>query len=426
MHIAAAVYRAIRLILLVCVVRPLFTLGEVIILPIVTRLYKIYFTLATRFKRIFFFQHKLLGLFTSRYLIHLTVIIVTVVVTSTNLVQAKEVTVEEFGRESLFTNVFSPEGEIVITRESIGPKHKSYLDQRAVLTNTTPQLEDTDVYTATTAAGVPNGGALVASTVLDGAAQFGLSDDIQTYVVQEGDTLSTIAEQFDITTQTVLWSNNLSTTSTIRPGQTLYVLPTSGVAHTVKSGETLDAIARKYGASAEEIVDFNGLADASAITAGVELIIPNGKQPAPPPVVHLASVGSFFSNKTSPAGVNATPSGGNLQWPTTARRISTYFGAYHTGVDIDGNCGDPVWAAESGRVISAGWYSGYGIQVVIDHGNGLRTRYAHLSSLSVSNGQSVSRGQYIGPEGTTGRSSGCHVHFETMVNGRFINPFSYF
>ena len=423
-HGLAAFGRALRFVFLVLLFRPLITVWEVMLLPVATRIYQVYFTLSNRFKKVFFFQHKVLGIFTSRYLIQVGVVLVTVVVTSTNLVQAKEVTVEEFGRKSLFTQVFSPDEEVVITKDSIRPKQKTYVDQQAVLTNSTPQLaavtetpEAADVDTSL------NDGALVASTILNNSAMFGLSDNIQKYTVQEGDTLSTIAAQFDITTQTILWSNNLASTSTIRPGQELYILPVTGVAHTVQSGETLASIAQKFGGNVDDIVAFNGLVDASAITAGTELIIPDGEQPAPPPVVKLASVGSIFSS--TPA-VNAVPSGTKLQWPTTTRKISQYFGAYHTGVDIDGACGDPVWAAESGRVVSAGWYGGYGNQVVIDHGNGLRTRYGHMTSINVSNGQTVSRGQYLGSEGTTGRSTGCHIHFETMVNGRFVNPFSYF
>lgn len=402
------------------------------LLPVVTRVYRLYFTLSNKFKKVFFFQHKLLGVFTSRYMIQIGIVLVTVVVTSTNLVQAKEVTVEEFGRQSLFTQVFSPDEEIVITKESIHPQQKTYLDQQAVLTNSTPQLADvtdtnsTDTGVATTA----DSSALVVSNILGGTSSFGLSDNIQKYIVQDGDTLSTIAAQFDVTTQTILWSNNLSSTSTIRPGQELFILPVTGIAHTVLPGETLDGIAAKYGGSVDDIVSFNSLVDSSQVTAGVELIIPDGKQPAPPPTVHLASVGSIFSKPSyAPAGSNASVSyGTKLQWPTTARRISTYFGAYHTGIDIDGACGDPAYAAESGRVIFAGygWNGGYGNNVVIDHGNGIRTRYAHLASISVQSGALVSRGQYIGAEGTTGRSTGCHIHFETMVNGRFVNPFSFF
>lgn len=419
-----------RFVFLVLLFRPLITVWEVMLLPVATRMYKVYFTLSNRFKKVFFFQHKVLGIFTSRYLIQVGVVLVTVVVTSTNLVQAKEVTVEEFGRKSLFTQVFSPDEEVVITKDSIRPKQKNYLDHQAVLTNTTPQLTVVDEVEVGDVDTSLNNGALVASTILSNSASFGLSDNIQKYTVQEGDTLSTIAAQFEITTQTILWSNNLASTSTIRPGQELYILPVTGVAHTVLSGETLDSIAQKFGGNVDDIVAFNGLVDASAITAGAELIIPEGKQPAPPPVVKLASVGSIFSSKPATSGsapaVNAAPSGTKLQWPTTTRRISQYFGAYHTGVDIDGACGDPVWAAEAGRVVSAGWYGGYGNQVVIDHGNGLRTRYGHMTTINVSNGQTVSRGQYIGSEGTTGRSTGCHIHFETMVNGRFVNPFSYF
>lgn len=429
-HGLAAIGRALRFVLVVLLITPLLTIWNVVLLPVLTRLYKWYFTVSTKFKRVFSFQHKLLGLFTSRYVIQIGIVLVTLVITSTNLVQAKEVTVEEFGRQSLFTQVFSPDEEVVITRESIHSSQKTYVDQQAVLSGSTPKLGDVDVGTADVALASAQEGSLVVSNSLSGTSNIGLSDNIQKYTVQQGDTLSTIADQFNVTTQTVLWSNNLSSTSTIRPGQELYILPVTGIAHTVASGETLESIVSKYGGSVDQIVQMNGLADASAVTAGTELIIPDGKQPAPPPVVHLASVGSIFSGgsssySSSPAVGTAPSYGAKLQWPTTTHRISQYFGAYHTGIDIDGECGDPVWAADAGTVVSAGWYGGYGNQVVIDHGNGLRTRYGHLSVIKVGNGQHVTRGQGIGVEGTTGRSTGCHIHFETMMNGRFINPFSY-
>lgn len=430
-RVCVSLARSLGFLCMVLLIRPLVSVWEVVLLPLVTRLYQVYFFIANRFKKLFFFQHKLLGMFTSRYLVQVGIVLVTVVVTSTNLVQAKEVTVEEFGRQSLFTQIFSPDEEVVITQNSIHPVPKTYVDQQAVLTNTTPQIsgddQTTELAVATTTA---DSSALVVSHVLGGTADFGLSDSIQRYVVQDGDTLSTIAAQFGITTQTVLWSNNLSSTTTIRPGQELYILPVTGIAHTVLPGETLEGIVNKYGGNIEDVVAYNGLADASAVTAGVELVIPEGKQPAPPPVVKLASVGSIFSsgsNAYGSAGSNASVSyGTKLQWPTSARRVSQYFGPYHTGIDIDGVCGDPVYAAESGVVVSTGWYGGYGNQIVVDHGGGLRTRYAHLSKISVSGGQAVSRGQYIGAEGTTGRSTGCHVHFETMVNGRYTNPFGYY
>lgn len=120
---------------------------------------------------------------------------------------------------------------------------------------------------------------------------------------------------------------------------------------------------------------------------------------------------------------------GNMLWPTSSRRISSPFGyrggEFHTGLDIDGSTGDPVVAADSGKVIMTGRDGGYGKTVVIDHGNGIMTRYAHLSSYSVSEGENIGRGEYIGAVGSTGRSTGSHLHFEVLSNGSARNPKKY-
>ncbi len=115
-------------------------------------------------------------------------------------------------------------------------------------------------------------------------------------------------------------------------------------------------------------------------------------------------------------------------WPTTATRISSYYGERsggHTGVDIDGDMGDSVWAAKAGTVVSAGYNGSYGNEVIISHGNNLKTRYAHLKSISVSAGDEVEIGQEIGKEGSTGNSTGSHLHFEVLIDGEQVNPLSY-
>ena len=116
-------------------------------------------------------------------------------------------------------------------------------------------------------------------------------------------------------------------------------------------------------------------------------------------------------------------------WPTTAKRISSYYGTrsrgYHTGLDIDGNSGDPVWAAKDGTVLEAGYNGSYGNDIVISHGDGLKTRYSHLKSISVSVGDKVTIGEQIGTEGSTGNSTGAHLHFEVIVNGDSVNPLNY-
>lgn len=255
-------------------------------------------------------------------------------------------------------------------------------------------------------------------------------EGILTYTVQSGDTLSTIAEEFGIDLRTLLWANSLTDTSTIEGGDTLKILPVSGVVHKVVDGDTLSSIAQKYQASQSKIESFNNLTSASAIKIGQELIIPGGVRPAPKPApsssVQIASTdgGSAFGNITQATG--DTSASGSFSWPSACSYISQPYG-WHTGIDIACPHGSSISAADGGTVISAGWEGGYGNAVVIDHGNGFKTRYAHLASggIHVQVGQAVSRGQRIGDEGSTGWSTGPHLHFEILLHGAFQNPLNY-
>lgn len=243
------------------------------------------------------------------------------------------------------------------------------------------------------------------------------------YVVQPGDTLSVIAEKYGISADTIKWENNLTSTNQIKPGQKLRILPVSGVKHTVTRGETVYSIAKKYEANAQAIVDFpfNTFADneSFALEVGQELIVPDGKKPnaAPRPLQNVA-------RRTPDAGaVSAT---GQFAWPMGGV-ITQGFAWYHRGVDIATAHGTPIVAADSGRVVVAGWpdNGGYGNRVVIDHGNGYETLYAHLSKVHVTVGQTVRRGDVLGLEGSTGRSTGPHLHFEIRRSGTFLNPLSH-
>ncbi|MFO0705205.1 MAG: M23 family metallopeptidase [Candidatus Andersenbacteria bacterium] len=249
------------------------------------------------------------------------------------------------------------------------------------------------------------------------------------YTVKSGDTLSSIADEFGLSLRTVLWANNLSETSTIKPFATLKILPLNGVVHKVVDGDTLSAIAQKYQASIDKIESFNNLANESAIRIGQELIIPGGIKPAPPKPapsvgVSLASNGTGFGAVSSSTG--STGSTGSFGWPLPCHYVSQYFG-WHTGLDIACPFGSPISAADGGTVIFASWAGGYGYNVVIDHGGGYTTRYAHIKEggIHVRVGQQVSRGQYIADEGSTGWSTGPHCHFEIMLNGAFQNPLNY-
>ncbi len=244
------------------------------------------------------------------------------------------------------------------------------------------------------------------------------------YEVKSGDTLSSIAKQFDISIDTIKWANDLDNIHSIKPGEKLKILPITGVVHTVKSGDTLESVAKKYSASAQAIMDypFNDVPDDMSLKVGQVLYIPDGAPPEKPAPVRAKPTSSYLAE--GPASITfSAPGGGNFIWPTKGV-LTQYFSWYHPGLDIANPSGPVDVASDGGRVVVAGWPDnwGFGNRVVIDHGNGYTTTYAHLSNIYVTVGQVVSRGQPIGQMGSTGRSTGTHTHFEIRYKGIAVNP----
>ena len=250
-------------------------------------------------------------------------------------------------------------------------------------------------------------------------------DEIITYKVQNGDTLSSIAQKFDLTPETIKWANTLSDVDSLQIGQELKILPVSGVAHKVQSGDSIYTIAKKYRIDPQPIVDFpfNNIGEDLAISIGQILIVPGGEppapvlQPRPAAPQYLAQVPLAFTGTSG------------FIWPTNGV-ITQYFSWYHPAIDIANPAGPAVVAADSGKVIVAGYPDrlGYGNRVMIDHGNGYTTLYAHLSKIYVSTepGKNmVKKGDTIGQMGSTGRSTGTHLHLEIRRNGAALNPLSF-
>lgn len=246
-------------------------------------------------------------------------------------------------------------------------------------------------------------------------------DEIIEYEVKGGDTVSGVAQEFGVTVDTIRWANNLEDADDIHPGDKLKILPVAGVAHTVQSGDTIFSVAKKYRAEPQAILDFpfNDVGDDFALRIGQVLIIPDGappEKPKPPPVQYLARI-NVPSEETSASGL--------FRWPASGY-IGQYFSYYHKGIDIVNSSSPDVVSADAGKVVVSGWpdSSGFGRRVVIDHGNGYSTLYAHLASNYVGVGEYVSKGQRIGRMGTTGRSTGIHLHLEIYRNGAALNPLS--
>lgn len=255
-------------------------------------------------------------------------------------------------------------------------------------------------------------GALVAGGTLgadDMAAAKTFTGEISVYVVREGDTLSQIAEMFQVTTNTIRWANEIPG-GVIQPGDSLVILPIAGVRHVIKSGDTMSTIAKKYDANIEEIVEYNQLTEGVALVVGETIVVPGGQMAAP-----VRSASPVKTSGSAVASVGFThPAPGAIR----TQGIHGY-----NGVDLGGSYGAPIKAAASGEVIvskSSGWNGGYGNYIVIKHPNGTQTLYAHLSSTAVGVGAYVGAGEVIGGMGSTGRSTGVHLHFE--VRGA-RNPF---
>lgn len=336
-----------------------------------------------------------------------------------------ETTSGNFGKQSIFATFASTDlAEEVEVVEGLATLPTADLEAELALTPTTlPQRRQVVEESSAEPANAERQLALG----IGGAVTEAESEEVRYYIVEGGDTISTIAAQFGISTSTILWENKLGETDLIKPGQKLTILPVDGVTHTVKKGDSVASIAKKYKAAEDKVLAFNRLASGEALNEGEELIVPGGiiDTPSAPAPSQPASPTRRIGFINVPAPARVTP-GARMQWPTSSRRINQYYRFRHTGVDIDGNVGSPVYAADSGVVESVVYARyGYGFHLVINHGGGRQTLYAHNARMFVKPGQSVKRGQAIATIGLTGRTTGAHLHFEVIVNGGKRNPLSY-
>lgn len=248
------------------------------------------------------------------------------------------------------------------------------------------------------------------------------------YVVQAGDTLSTLAQAFGISQKTLIWANEslVEHRDDLSLGQALTILPIDGALHNVMEGDSLAALAEKYKVGVEQITGYpgNDIPDDGLLVAGTSLVIPGADLPEPP--VRVVPTPAPAQPVTRESQVVAGASGsGSMAWPLNGLLTAGY-SSYHRAIDIHTKSGVPVTAADGGTVTLVSWLTySYGYHVIIDHGNGVETLYAHLSAINVEAGQVVSQGEQVGLVGSTGRSTGPHLHFEVRVSGVQQNPFSY-
>ena len=276
---------------------------------------------------------------------------------------------------------------------------------------------------------------VVDTTVADGR------DQLRTYTVRSGDTLTGIASKTGVSMMTIWWANKLHAKDELKIGQQLVIPPVNGIVVTVGAADTLASVAAAHNLDPQDIVTTNQLTD-TTLVIGQVLILPGARgaaipTPKPTAPTSVASV-SRATSRASSGGTGSTVrplndySGGRFAWPVPGGSISQYFSYGHQAVDIAADYGTPIHAAANGVVTFAGWRNnGGGYQVWISHGGGIYTTYNHMSSLAVSAGASVGRGDFIGRVGATGAATGPHCHFEVWIGpiwdgGYRVNPLAYF
>jgi len=253
------------------------------------------------------------------------------------------------------------------------------------------------------------------------------ADDQTRYIVRDGDTFADIAGIFDVSVATIKNANSQASKTKLKAGTELIIPPIDGTPYTIRKGDTFSGIAKKFDVSADDIADFNYIFDRTTVVAGREIFIPNGAPLAEPTITVRTTAPS-----PSSASRSTTPSyafSGSLVKPVYGPVTSPYGQrsmGMHRGIDFGAPVGTPIYAAGSGYVkkASTGFNGGFGTMAVIGHGD-FDTLYAHMSRIATKTGAYVEQGQVIGYVGSTGRSTGPHLHFEVRVGGKPVNPSSY-
>jgi len=382
------------------------------------------------------FSGDIFSFFLSQKLVHILVVIITALLIIINVTpktraggfteRAHETILADLIRseisgfeenEQLIVETFDKEAAITAT-------HQSYLDNLGSF-RAQPQINIGAIDEEEEMPTIQGGGSIVKPEIVATKKTKRARTEIIEYIVLSGDTISTIAEEYEVSVSTILWENDLSAYSIIRPGDKLAILPQSGITHKIKKGETISSIAKNYKADEEKVLEANKLAKDATLQVGDKLVIPGGKKVSYTSYTPTTYTG-FSAIIDAVKAPNAKPTAGNkMNWPTEGKRITQYYSWRHHAVDIANKTGTPIYSADAGTVEYVGWGTGYGNQIVIDHGGGKKTRYAHLSKFYVEKGDKASKGQTIAAMGSTGWSTGPHLHFEVIINGLKYNPLNY-
>lgn len=431
---AGWVIRGIGRIVQLLILRPIFGLFKFAYRTLFFRLYKLYILTKKQFDTFLLpAKNKVLFLFSTRYVLHSLLLIIALLVITEN-VSAREIRPDEVGKQSRLHALVQEETDIETIEVTGDIASISGTDILATEGNLTSeeqftgniQLSESDEATIT------QEGAIVKPDIASTTIGDRPNSEVTYHIVQGGETIGQIAEQYKVSVATILGENQIREDELIKPGQKLTILPVTekfgdSATHRVNAGESLSGIAKKYKTDTATIMAFNNLVAEEAINEGDILIIPGvaKEPPAPPKPAPRSRIAEFFGGGEKPAGGGAG-SATKLRWPTTGTRINQRYGWGHKAVDIGSPKGAPVYAADDGVVTKVSWITyGYGHHVVIDHGNGVQTLYSHSDQQFVKVGQRVSRGETIATVGLTGRTTGYHVHFEVMSGGAKVNPLNY-
>ncbi|GHV39154.1 peptidase M23 [Synergistales bacterium] len=265
---------------------------------------------------------------------------------------------------------------------------------------------------------------------------------VKSYTVAQGDNLWSIANAQNLEVDTLVGSNTFKN-SVLQPGNVLRIPNQDGIFYSIKKGDTIESIAKRYGVSMDKIRKVNVSVNLASIKAGGEIFLPGARpeaiaeaqeKPSGSKANQSVASNSKKTDKSSSGAKDTQKSSRNYRWPVMGR-INSPFGwrrhpvthrrDFHTGLDIKASRGTVIRGSREGKVVYAGWMGGYGKVVVVDHSGGQSTLYAHCSSLLVRQGEKVSVGQNIARVGTTGRTTGPHLHFEVRTGNSPVNPLKY-
>lgn len=372
---------------------------------------------------------RLIYTLTNKYVIHLIIIVIALGVTTSNILAYESK--DNYGRDAIIYEIIGLE-DLEVIEDSVtaanDPKIYSYLGdsfqvESDIFSESQKREEELYLDQYKTDISTTEGElALIKPELASTESAKITRTSTKKYTIQEGDVISIIASQFGVSVNTILWANNLSSSSYIKPGQEILIPPTTGVLHTVQKGDTLSSIAKKYDSSESKIKSFNNI-DNDLLVVGESVMVPDGR------IVYTYAPRTYTAPSVPAPAYSAptTASSNGMIWPSSCRRITQYYkGWLHTGVDIACGMSKQVKAAADGVVSRVQYGStGYGYNVIINHGGGKETLYGHASWIYVEVGQTVKQGEVIMLEGSTGRSTGPHVHFEVRLNGNRVNPLNY-